>query len=239
MRSGHAWPVTMGRITRGPPCWTRPRDGTTSSQAFVQWHVGQRVSLPVVLSPLVQRGWRRHRAKGGVFAFAPTSGEVRGSLVVASRCGSPAVVTGGGLAACAGSRARRRCILRPAHDDRAQSKCSGSFTGSQWCRGCKELECGSPCSSVHAGGGRLESGDDNSGPPAKRCSVWGLKKLYGALGKLAEELDWMKVGRSGRSTVGGLGRPMARHAQGELRRTRARAGLRACEGVRSWPWAAL
>jgi hypothetical protein len=31
MRSGHAGPVTMGRITRGPPCWTRPRDGTTSS----------------------------------------------------------------------------------------------------------------------------------------------------------------------------------------------------------------
>jgi hypothetical protein len=28
-------------------------------------------SLPVVLSPLVQRDWRRHRAKGSVFAFAP------------------------------------------------------------------------------------------------------------------------------------------------------------------------
>jgi hypothetical protein len=72
MRSGHAGPVTMGRITRGPPCWTRPRDGTTSSQAFVRRRVGQRVSLTVVLSPLVQRGWRRHRAKGGVFTFAPT-----------------------------------------------------------------------------------------------------------------------------------------------------------------------
>jgi hypothetical protein len=74
MRSGHAGPVTMGRITRGPPCWTRPWDGTTSSQAFVRRRVGRRVSLPVVLSSLVQRGWRRHRAKGGVFAFAPTSG---------------------------------------------------------------------------------------------------------------------------------------------------------------------
>jgi hypothetical protein len=72
MRSGHAGPVTMGRITRGPPCWTRPRDGTTSSQAFVRRRVGRRVSLPVVLSSLVQRGWRRHRAKGGVFTFAPT-----------------------------------------------------------------------------------------------------------------------------------------------------------------------
>jgi hypothetical protein len=30
MRSGHAGPVTMGRIARGPSCWTRPRDGVTS-----------------------------------------------------------------------------------------------------------------------------------------------------------------------------------------------------------------
>jgi hypothetical protein len=72
MRSGHAGPVTMGRITRGPPCWTRPEDETTSSQVFARRRVGRRVNLPVVLSPLVQRGRRRHRAKGGVFAFAPT-----------------------------------------------------------------------------------------------------------------------------------------------------------------------
>jgi hypothetical protein len=72
MRSGHAGPVTMGRITRGPPCWTRSQGETTSSQVFVRRRVGRRVSLPVVLSPLVQRGRRRHRAKGGVFTFAPT-----------------------------------------------------------------------------------------------------------------------------------------------------------------------
>jgi hypothetical protein len=36
--------------------------------------------LPVVLSPLVQRDWRRHRAKGSVFAFAPT--------VVTALCGA-------------------------------------------------------------------------------------------------------------------------------------------------------
>jgi ribonuclease HI len=29
--------------------------------------------LPVVLPPLVLRDWRRHRAKGSVFAFAPTA----------------------------------------------------------------------------------------------------------------------------------------------------------------------
>jgi hypothetical protein len=73
-----------------------------------------------------------------------------GSLAVTSRFGSPAVVTEGGLAACAGGRARRRCVLRPANGSRAQSKCSGSFTGSQWCRGYKEFGNGSPCSSVHA-----------------------------------------------------------------------------------------
>jgi hypothetical protein len=31
MRSSHAGPVTMGRIPRGPSCWTRARDGATSS----------------------------------------------------------------------------------------------------------------------------------------------------------------------------------------------------------------
>jgi hypothetical protein len=80
MRSGHAGPIAMGRITRGPPCWTRPRGETTSSQVFVRRRVGRRVSLSVVLSPLVQRGWRRHRAKGGVFAFALTIGSI-GTLI--------------------------------------------------------------------------------------------------------------------------------------------------------------
>jgi hypothetical protein len=74
MRSGQTGPVTMGRITRGPPFWTRSQNETTSSQVFVRRRVGRRVGLPIVLSPLVQRGWRRHRAKGGVFAFAPTRG---------------------------------------------------------------------------------------------------------------------------------------------------------------------
>jgi hypothetical protein len=69
---GHAGPVTIGRITRGPPCRTGSQDETTSSQVFVRWRMRRRVSLPVVLSPLVQRGLRRPRAKGGVFAFAPT-----------------------------------------------------------------------------------------------------------------------------------------------------------------------
>jgi hypothetical protein len=71
-RNGHAGPVTMGWITRGPPFWTRSQDETTSSQVFVRRRMRRRVSLPVVLSPLVQRVRRRPRAKGGVFAFALT-----------------------------------------------------------------------------------------------------------------------------------------------------------------------
>jgi hypothetical protein len=71
-RNGHTGPVTLGRITRGPPFWTRSQDETTSSQAFVRRRMRRRVSLPVVLSPLVQRVRRRPRAEGGVFAFAPT-----------------------------------------------------------------------------------------------------------------------------------------------------------------------
>jgi hypothetical protein len=43
-RSGHTGPVTMGRITRGPPCWTRPHGGMTSSQVFVRCRMERRVS---------------------------------------------------------------------------------------------------------------------------------------------------------------------------------------------------
>jgi hypothetical protein len=34
-RGGHAGPVTMGRIARGPLSWTRPRCGMPSSPVFV------------------------------------------------------------------------------------------------------------------------------------------------------------------------------------------------------------
>jgi hypothetical protein len=71
-RNGHAGPITMGRITRGPPFWTRSQDEMTSSQVFVRQRMRRRVSLPAVLSPLVQRVRRRPRAKGRVFAFAST-----------------------------------------------------------------------------------------------------------------------------------------------------------------------
>jgi hypothetical protein len=59
------------------------------------------------------------------------------------------VVAGVGLAACAGGRARRRRVLRPAHGRRAQSKCLGIFMGGQWSFRCKESKGGLPCSSVY------------------------------------------------------------------------------------------
>jgi hypothetical protein len=71
--SDHAGPVTMGRIVRGPPNWTRPHGGRTSSQAFVWRRTGRRVSLPV-LSSSDQRHRRGLRAEGGGYAFAPTPG---------------------------------------------------------------------------------------------------------------------------------------------------------------------
>jgi hypothetical protein len=61
----------MGRITRGPLSWTRPHCGMTPSQAFVWCRIERKVSLPV-LSLSDQRLQRRPRAKGGIFAFAPT-----------------------------------------------------------------------------------------------------------------------------------------------------------------------
>jgi hypothetical protein len=68
---GHAGPVTMGRITRGPLSWTRPHCGMPFVAGLRLVRNKRRVSLPVsfLLAQLLQR---RLRAKGGAFAFAPT-----------------------------------------------------------------------------------------------------------------------------------------------------------------------
>jgi sigma54-dependent transcription regulator len=54
-------------------------------------------------------------------------GEVREVLAVTSRGGSPAVMVGIGLSACAGGRARRRRVLQPAHGGIVQLNGTGSF----------------------------------------------------------------------------------------------------------------
>src|SRR6187455_2431682 len=38
---GHAGPVTMGRIARGPLSWTRPYCGMTSSQVFIWCRISE------------------------------------------------------------------------------------------------------------------------------------------------------------------------------------------------------
>jgi hypothetical protein len=48
-RDGHAGPVTMGRITRGPLSWTRPHCGMTSSQVFVWCRIGEGCPCPFCL----------------------------------------------------------------------------------------------------------------------------------------------------------------------------------------------
>jgi hypothetical protein len=65
-------------------------------------------------------------------------GEVREVLAVTSRCGLSTVMAKIGLAACAGGRARRRRVLRPAHGGRVQSNGTGSFTGCEGCYRYKE-----------------------------------------------------------------------------------------------------
>jgi hypothetical protein len=69
-RGGHAGPVTMGQIARGPLSWTRPHCGMTSSPVFVWCRSSE--GCPCLFCLLDQRLQRRHRAKGGAFAFAPT-----------------------------------------------------------------------------------------------------------------------------------------------------------------------
>jgi hypothetical protein len=80
---------------------------------------------------------RRGRPGGGL-------GEVREVLAVTSRCGSPTVMAGIGLAACTGGRAHRRRVLRPAHSGRVQSNGMGSFTGCYGCYRYKESMNGLP-----------------------------------------------------------------------------------------------
>jgi hypothetical protein len=66
--------------------------------------------------------WRRGCSSEG-------SGEVWGSLVITSRCGSSEVVVGVGRSTRAGGRARRRRGIQPAHGAIVQLNGSESFTG--------------------------------------------------------------------------------------------------------------
>jgi hypothetical protein len=64
------------------------------------------------------------------------------------------------------------------------------------------------------GGGRMKSGDGNPAPPAKWCSVWGLRKLYGALSWIGWR--WARVAGPRWSGSGSRGHAVRRKNSGEL-----------------------
>jgi hypothetical protein len=114
------------------------------------------------------------------------------------------VMAGGGLAACAGGRARRRRVLRPTHGGRAQSNRTWSFTGGQWCCRRKESKSGSPCSSVYVRRRSDEvqrhqsatSGDVVLGPRAQRASLSSREASQG-IGWGGGGLEWSVHGGRG------------------------------------------
>jgi hypothetical protein len=77
------------------------------------------------------------------------------------------MVVGVGLVACACGQARPRHVLRPAHDGRAQSKRSGSFTGGQGAVGTSNRRVAHRAARSMCEGGRMKSSGVNSAPPAK------------------------------------------------------------------------
>jgi hypothetical protein len=147
-------------------------------------------------------------------------GEVRELLAVMSRGGSPTMMAEGGLVACAGAQARRRRVLRPAHDGRVQLNHTGSFTGDQ--RGCrrKESKGGSPCSSVYVrlwsdGVRRRQSGTSGDvvfGLRARGASL-SSKKASRGIGWSGGGLEWLIHGGRG---SGGRWHAMGRASSGEL-----------------------
>jgi hypothetical protein len=82
---GHAGPVTMGRIARGPLSWTRPHCGMPSSPVFVWCRSKRRVSLPAFsLSEqrLSSRDFERRVAFLPSLQHLPSEGPVRQSHLV-------------------------------------------------------------------------------------------------------------------------------------------------------------
>jgi hypothetical protein len=87
--------------------------------------------------------------------------------VVTSRGRLPAMVAGVGLVTCAGGRAHRRRMLRPAHGGRAQSKRSGASQEVNGAVGAWNRRVAHHAPRSTCDGGRTKFGDVNSAPPAK------------------------------------------------------------------------
>jgi hypothetical protein len=79
--------VERGRVTGRPRCGPSSCsvvDKGSSLWAFVLQCKGRRVETVGHFASLVQRVWRRHRAKGSVCAFAPTANTQSGSCKASS-----------------------------------------------------------------------------------------------------------------------------------------------------------
>ena len=106
-----------------------------------------------------------------------------------------------GLAACAGGRARRWRVLRPAHGGIVQLNGTGSFTRVQGCRRYKESTNGLSCGLVYVRQRPVEVRRRRSGVSGEVVSNPRLGKLHWAPAKLANRSGGVEGGWHGRSTV--------------------------------------
>jgi hypothetical protein len=137
-----------------------------------------------------EKGGGAHRRRG---CSGEGSGEVQESLAITSRCGSPAMVVGGGRSTRADGGARRRRGVRPNQGTIDQLNGSGSFTRDQ--RRCvrENLRMAHRIARSTRGRERPKSGEDDLGSPVRFCRVQELGKLHGPLAKLTE--GQMQLGR--------------------------------------------
>jgi hypothetical protein len=132
------------------------------------------------------------------------SGEVRESLAITSRCGSPAMVVGGGRSTRAGRGARRRRGIRPNQGTIDQLNGPRSFTRDQGRCEREEFENGSPDRSVYARPRATEvrrrrswvSGEVLLGPRA-----WEAPRATGKANR-GTGAAWMRLERAGRGGRG-------------------------------------
>jgi hypothetical protein len=158
-----------------------------------------------------EKGWGAYRRWG---SSGEGSGEARESLAITSRCGSPAMVVGGGRSTRAGGGARRRRGVRPNQGAIDQLNGSGSFTRDQGRCVREEFENGSPDCSVHARRRATEvrrrwsrvSGEVLLGPRAWKAPRATEEANWGA-GATWTWLEW--AGRGGQGSGGDGGRRKA------------------------------
>jgi hypothetical protein len=106
-----------------------------------------------------------------------------------------------GLAACAGGRARRRRVLRPAHCDIVQLNGTRSFTGGQWCCRHEESMNGLPGISVYVWRRPVEVWRRRSGVSGEVVFGLRLEELHWAPRKLAKWSNGVEECWRGLSTV--------------------------------------